>query len=94
MMKLLMGTHAEIREFLIDYVENELPFLKKYQFWIHLMLCTDCSQYLRRYDTSIKLSKNYLNDPPPEELVNLTLKFLDERLEEDKKKSEGAPCTN
>ena len=94
MMKLLMGTHAEIREFLIDYVENKLPLLKKIQFRIHLMLCIDCSKYLQRYDTSTKLSKNFLNDPPPEELVNLTLKFLDERMEEDKKEVEGTPCPN
>ena len=92
MMKLLMGTHAEIREFLINYVENKLPTVKRYQFWIHLVLCRDCNNYLRRYDTSIKISQNFLNDPPPEELVNLTMKFLDERMEEDKKKVEGSPC--
>ena len=91
MMKLLMGPHAEIREFLMDYVENQLPIAKKFQFWLHLVLCWDCNTYLRRYNSSVKLSQNFLEDPPPEKLVNLTLKFLEERLPEDKKKGEEAP---
>ncbi len=92
MMKLLMGTHTEIREFLIDYVENELPALRKYQFRIHLLLCTDCSAYLRKYNTSVKLSQNYLQNPPPEELVNLTLKFLEERMTAEEREADPYPC--
>ena len=65
MMKLLMGPHGEIREFLIDYVENQLPVAKKFQFWIHLVLCEDCNSYLRRYNSSVKISRNFLEDPPP-----------------------------
>lgn len=65
MMKLLMGPHAEIREFLIDYVENQLPIAKKFQFWFHLVLCKDCNSYLRRYNSSVKISQNFLEDPPP-----------------------------
>lgn len=91
MMKLLMGPHGEIREFLIDYVENQLPVAKKFQFWIHLVLCKDCNSYLRRYNSSVKLSKNFLDDPPPEELVNLTMKFLQERITEDNQKVEEVP---
>lgn len=91
MMKLLMGTHAEIREFLIDYVENKLPSLKKYQFWMHLLLCKDCGEYLRRYNTSVKLSKNFLEDPPPEELINLTMKFLDDKMAEAGKTKTDSP---
>ncbi len=92
MMKLLMGTHTEIREFLIDYVENELPALRKYQFRMHLLLCMDCSTYLRKYNTSVKLSQNYLQDPPPEELVNLTLKFLEERMAVEEREADPYPC--
>jgi hypothetical protein len=80
MMKLLAGTHAEVREFLIDYLEHALPLLKRWQFRLHLLLCKDCADYLRRYDTSVKLAQSYLSDPPPPELVELTLKFLEQRL--------------
>jgi hypothetical protein len=79
MIKLLAGTHAEVREFLIDYVEHALPPLKQMQFRLHLLLCKGCTDYLRRYRTSVDLARSYLSDPPPEELVELTLKFLEER---------------
>lgn len=88
MMKLLLGTHAEVREFLIDFLEDKLPALKKYQFQMHLLLCKDCENYLGKYRSSIDLSKNYLADPPPPELVDLTLKFIEEKLEEKKKENE------
>ncbi len=94
MMKLLMGTHAEVREFLIKFLEDKLPALKKYQFQMHLLLCKDCKNYLGKYRSSIELSKNYLDDPPPQELVNLTLKFIEEKLEEKKKESEPGPYTS
>lgn len=84
-MKLLAGTHSEIREFLIHYLERELPVLKQWQFRLHLLLCKDCSDYLRKYDSSVKLARNYLDDPPPEELVSLTLKFLDAHIPEDER---------
>lgn len=79
MMKLLMGTHAEVREFLIDYLEDQLSALKKVQFRLHLLMCKECGEYLRKYDSSVSLAQHYLEDPPPPELVELTLRFLDER---------------
>lgn len=79
MMKLLMGTHAEVREFLAHYLDGELPVLKQMQFRLHLLMCKDCGEYLHRYDSAVKLARNYLADPPPDELVNLTLRFLEQR---------------
>ena len=79
MMKILVGTHAEVREFLLHYLEHELPLLKQLQFRLHLLLCPRCTAYLRQYRASVELAQAYLDDPPPEELVELTLRFLDER---------------
>ena len=79
MMKILVGTHAEVREFLLHYLEHDLPLLKRLQFGIHLLMCRGCLDYLRRYRDSVALAKAYLNDPPPEELVELTLRFLEQR---------------
>ena len=90
MMKLLMGTHAEVREFLIDYLEGQLSLLKRAQFRLHLLLCVDCEAYLRKYDSSVKLARHYLSDPPPDELVELTLRFLDARRTADKSGGELA----
>lgn len=80
MMKLLMGTHAEVREFLIDYLEDQLSALKKVQFRLHLLMCRECGEYLRKYDSSVSLAQHYLEDPPPPELVELTLRFLEDRI--------------
>lgn len=84
MIKLLLGTHAEVREFLIDYLEGTLPLLKRWQFYGHLLLCARCAAYLRKYDSSVKLARNYLDDPPPEELVDLTLTFLKRHMDDPK----------
>ena len=81
MMKLLMGTHTEIREFLINYLEGRQPPLKAWQFRFHLFMCPDCKEYLKRYNSSVKLARNFLTDPPPEALVNLTMKFVKEHQE-------------
>lgn len=82
MMKLLMGTHTEVREFLASYLEGYLPLHKALQFRVHLLLCQDCQAYLARYNDSVSLARNYLDDPPPEELVELTLRFLHENTPE------------
>lgn len=76
MMRLMMGTHTEVREFLASYLEGRLPLHKALQFRLHLSLCRDCQVYLARYNDSVSLARNYLADPPPEELVELTLSFL------------------
>ena len=75
MMKLLMGTHAEVREFLIDYLEDQISMLKQVQFRLHLLMCKECTNYLRKYADSVSLAQHYLDDPPPQELVDLTLRF-------------------
>jgi hypothetical protein len=79
MMKLLMGTHAEVREFLLHYLEGDLPVLKRLQFAMHLIMCRGCLEYLRRYRDSMALAQAYLDDPPPEELVEITLRYMEDR---------------
>ena len=77
MMKVVLGTHTEVREFLLEYQERRLPWLKRLRFWLHLWVCPPCGDYLDRYNTGVSLAKNFLQDPPPEELVHITLKFLE-----------------
>ena len=91
MIKLLMGTHVEIREFLMDYLDGRLPWLKSIQFRLHLLLCPSCGDYLRTYNSSLVLARNYLGDPPPDELVELTLKFVEERTARAKQDPEPKP---
>ncbi len=66
-----------IREFLMDFLDGRLPWFNGLKFRFHILRCKSCRGYLRRYSTSVKLFQNILDDPPPDELVNLTLDFLD-----------------
>ena len=72
----LIRSCPEVMEFLIDYLERKLPPLRMLQFRVHLRLCKDCHSYLIKYETGRELARQHLNDPPPEDLVNLTLDFI------------------
>jgi len=69
----------EIRDFLMDFLDNELPRTDSIIFRIHLLLCSRCRLYMNRYNTSVKIAQNILDDPPPDELVNLTNEFIRKR---------------
>ena len=66
----------EIRDFLMDFLDNHLPKPDAFVFRLHIFLCSNCRQYMNRYKTSVELAKNILDDPPPPELINLTTEFL------------------
>ena len=66
----------EIRDFLMDFLDNHLPKSDAFVFRLHIFLCSSCRQYMNRYKTSVELAQNILDDPPPPELINLTTEFL------------------
>jgi len=73
-------TCREFTEFLIDYVENDLPAAERTTFDDHLKACPDCMTYLRGYEQTIRLGKavckedhDAVNDAVPEELVQAIL---------------------
>ena len=76
----LMRNCDDIRDFLLEYLEKRLPRFDAWAFRFHLFTCPKCRGYLERYSTSVALSQNILDDPPPSELVNLTLEFLNKRI--------------
>lgn len=82
MMRIITATHAEVRAFLIDYQERQLPWHKMAQFALHLLMCGPCRAWMRKYNDSVELARHYLDDPPPDALVELTLSFLDEHIPE------------
>lgn len=69
----------EIKDFLMDYLDDKLPKTDSFVFRLHLLLCSRCRLYMSRYNTSVKIAQNILDDPPPDELVNLTNEFLRKR---------------
>ena len=79
----------EIRDFLLGYLEKRLPRIDAWVFRFHLFTCPKCRGYLERYNTSVALSQNILDDPPPAELVNLTLEFLNKRIKAGAEKADS-----
>ncbi len=73
-------TCRECTEFLLDYVENDLPAAERARFEAHLAVCPDCVTYLRGYEQTIRLGQavcredhDAVADEVPEELVQAIL---------------------
>ena len=54
-------TCRELIEFLLDYVEGELPAEQRRLFEQHIEICPDCAAYLDSYRQTIKLSRDAFN---------------------------------
>ena len=73
-------TCQELLDFLFLYLENELPDASRHEFERHLAVCDACRDYIRQYETSIRLGKaayappdEPCGDDTPEELVQAIL---------------------
>ncbi len=51
-----MITCREFEDFMIDYLENELPERQKRVFEFHLKVCRECRDYLAAYTRVIEVS--------------------------------------
>lgn len=68
-------TCRELIEFLMSYLDGELPSPERTEFDRHLGICTDCNEYLDSYRETVRLGKILCQDPDgpppgiPEDLV-------------------------
>lgn len=65
-------TCQDVADFLVDYVDGELPALVRQQFEAHLGVCPACVNYLQQYRDTIRLVAGVSDDmlaEMPEELV-------------------------
>lgn len=76
----MMITCNEFEDFILAYLEDELPRGKRAIFDMHLKVCRECREYLRAYRASMDLAKQTLqtveSDLPesvPEDLVAAVL---------------------
>jgi anti-sigma factor RsiW len=74
-----MKSCQDVQTFLMDYLDDELPAVESLLFRLHILLCVACRKYMARYKDSTVLAKQILDDPPPPELVNLSVEFLRKR---------------
>jgi len=53
---------AEFNQFIIDYLERNLPFGQRAHFRLHLVFCRKCRAYLDSYKKTIALGKKAFAD--------------------------------
>lgn len=76
-----MMTCREFEDFVVDYLDNELPEKQRSKFELHLRLCKECQQYLNAYQRTIEISRtaytsgdDAVPDDVPDDLVKAILK--------------------
>lgn len=71
-----MITCREFIEFLMDYIEDDLPQTRREVFEGHISLCPSCHAYLKTYEETVRLGKeamttdcNQVPDSVPKDLI-------------------------
>jgi len=59
-----------VEEFLMAYLDKELSFWTRLRFKLHLLICSDCTNYMQEYQNTIALGLRLFNSPD-EVAVNL-----------------------
>ena len=78
-----MLTCREFDEFIVDYLDHELPWPIQVSMRMHQLLCRKCRAYLADYLRTIKLGQSVFDDPEsempdsvPQELVKAVIMRL------------------
>ncbi len=66
----------KVRDFIYDYIENELPTLVSIRFHMHLNGCAKCREYLFLYKKAANAKEFRRENPAPKEFLDATLDFL------------------
>lgn len=75
-------TCKEVSEFLMAFLDKELPSAQQDEFARHMAMCPPCAEYMRTYQDTIKLCKGAHaagksvekpSEKPPEQLINAIL---------------------
>ncbi len=73
----LMISCRDFEDFIIQYLENELPWSKHFIFKTHLKVCKECRDYLDAYRLSMEVTKEAMAQEElpavPEDLVKAIL---------------------
>lgn len=61
-------TCQQLIDFLMSYMDGELPVEQKAEFDRHMSNCPSCVDYLKTYEKTVRLAKQCANDSVPEEV--------------------------
>lgn len=80
----LMITCQQFEDFILAYLEGELPKRQQFVFELHLKICLECRDYLAAYRRTVEVSKRAFEEPEqpvpdevPEDLVKAILAARD-----------------
>ena len=78
-----MLTCKEFDEFIVDYLDHELPWAIQVSMRLHQFFCRKCRAYLADYRRTIELGQSVFDDPEsetpdsvPQELVKAVIERL------------------
>lgn len=80
----MMISCEDFEAFIIAYLEDDLPKMKRRVFEFHMKMCPECREYLAAYKRSVELAKSEMEDtqdlpPIPEDLVAAILDAADKK---------------
>ena len=61
-------TCQQLIDFLMGYLDNELPPDQRVEFDRHMAACPSCVDYLKTYEQTVRLAKTCAGDPVPDEV--------------------------
>lgn len=81
----MMITCRQFEDFIVDYLEGDLPGKDRRSFEIHLRFCRECRDYLDAYKASLDAAKQGLADDlaelphqVPDDLVDAVVATIEE----------------
>ena len=77
--KWLAYSCEDIKGFIYDYIDHQLPILTRKRFDLHIKMCKNCSDYFKLYQTTASPQNFIQENPIPHELKDKTLSFLEDQ---------------
>lgn len=74
-----MMTCTEFEEFVLSYLDGELPAKQKSMFELHIRLCRECREYLAAYRRALELGRGVMSsadDRLPEDVPEDLIKAI------------------
>lgn len=79
----MMLTCEDVNDFLAAYLDDDIPDNLRRRYEAHIACCEVCSAYLEQYRTTISLARSHgaADGDAPDALVEMTLAFLNQQLD-------------
>lgn len=77
-----MLTCEEVNQFIVDYLEGQLPQKTRTQFEQHLSMCPSCVPFLNHYKETIQILHDDGQLEVPDDIIEHTITFLREHMHE------------